>query len=110
MTIPSDYPKRIKDLRLRLGLTQVVLAEKLGVSFATVNRWENSQTKPSNLAWVMILDMEKEMRQDDCIKELALRLARGLSSEGNYLRDQLIVALADKVVELQNDISRLEDK
>jgi SNF2 family DNA or RNA helicase len=52
--LPLDYPTRIKRLRGRLGLTQVELAERLGVSFATVNRWENSQSRPSQLAWAQL--------------------------------------------------------
>jgi transcriptional regulator with XRE-family HTH domain len=31
-------------------LSQEDLARELGVSYATVNRWENSQAKPSKLA------------------------------------------------------------
>jgi DNA-binding transcriptional regulator YiaG len=31
-------------------LSQEGLARELGVSFATVNRWENSHVKPSKLA------------------------------------------------------------
>ena len=46
----SCTPAFIKDMRLRLGLTQEELAHKLGVSFTSVNRWENEQTKPSKLA------------------------------------------------------------
>jgi len=49
--IPSDYPARVKRLRNRLGLTQVELADRLGVAFATVNRWENGQAAPSSLSW-----------------------------------------------------------
>jgi len=52
--LPSDFPARIKRLRGRLGLTQGQLAERLGVSFATVNRWENRQSRPSRLAWEQI--------------------------------------------------------
>jgi SNF2 family DNA or RNA helicase len=37
-----------------MGLTQTQLAEMLGVSFATVNRWENNQARPSPLAWSQI--------------------------------------------------------
>ena len=36
----------IRRLRTRLGLSQQQLADRLGVSFATVNRWENGHTKP----------------------------------------------------------------
>jgi len=58
--IPPDYPTRIKQFRGRLGLTQVELAARLGVSFVTVNRWENGQTKPSPLAWSQILKFDED--------------------------------------------------
>ncbi len=38
--------QNIKELRQTLGLSQQALAELLGVSFATVNRWENGKAKP----------------------------------------------------------------
>ncbi len=47
----DDYAERIKRLRGAIGLTQQILADRLGVSFATVNRWENCQTMPSRLYW-----------------------------------------------------------
>lgn len=46
----DDYSKRIKSIRLALEFSQEELAHKLGVSFTSVNRWENGQTKPSKLA------------------------------------------------------------
>lgn len=46
----DDLPKHIKSLRKQLGLSQEELAQKLGVSFTSVNRWENGQTKPSKMA------------------------------------------------------------
>jgi len=36
----------IKQTRKKLNLTQESLAQKLGVSFSTINRWESGQTKP----------------------------------------------------------------
>jgi len=39
-------PEEIKTTRKQLGLTQRELASALGVAYATVNRWENSQTRP----------------------------------------------------------------
>lgn len=41
------YPEAIKTLRLELLLTQMELAAKLGVAFATVNRWENGLHEPT---------------------------------------------------------------
>lgn len=49
---------RIRRLREKLGLTQVRLAEVLGVSFASINRWENGQARPSALAWQQLLRLE----------------------------------------------------
>ena len=57
--VPPDYPQRIKELRARLGLTQVRLAELLNVSFASVNRWENGQARPSPLAWGQLAAAEQ---------------------------------------------------
>ena len=56
--LPSDYPRRIKSVRGIRGLTQTQFAELIGVSYATVNRWENGQSRPNNLAWRRILDIE----------------------------------------------------
>ena len=39
--------EEIRALRERLQLTQEVFAQILGVSFATVNRWENGKSEPS---------------------------------------------------------------
>jgi DNA-binding transcriptional regulator YiaG len=57
--VPPDYPERIKRLRAELGLTQTRLAELMGVSFASVNRWENGQSRPSPLAWRQIVRAEQ---------------------------------------------------
>ena len=53
----QDYPAQIKRLRARLGLTQVALAKSLGVSFPTINRWENGKARPSQLSWNQILKL-----------------------------------------------------
>jgi putative transcriptional regulator len=47
---PENFPELVKEVRRQLGLTQEELAHALGVSFATVNRWENGKTKPSKVA------------------------------------------------------------
>ena len=42
--------KQIKELRLKLGLTQEDFAHRLGVVLPTVSRWEHGKSKPSRLA------------------------------------------------------------
>jgi len=57
--LQEDTGRRIRRLRGKLGLTQVQFAELMGVSFASVNRWENGQSRPSPLAWQRILAAEE---------------------------------------------------
>jgi putative transcriptional regulator len=59
----DDLPMLLKSLRKKLGLSQEELAHRLGVSFTSVNRWENEQTKPSKLARRQIETLCKEF---DC--------------------------------------------
>ena len=47
---PENFPEQVKNVRRQLGLSQEELAHAIGVSFATVNRWENRKTLPSKLA------------------------------------------------------------
>lgn len=46
----SDYRELVKEVRRQLGVSQEDLARELGLSFATINRWENGQVQPSRLA------------------------------------------------------------
>ena len=62
--LPNDnYSSQIKQLRARLGLTQVMLAARLGVSFPTVNRWENGKSVPSQLSWNRLLEISGELSE-----------------------------------------------
>ena len=47
---PENFAKMVKEVRRQLGLSQEELAHELGVSFATINRWENGKTVPFKLA------------------------------------------------------------
>jgi len=49
-----DYIKSIKKLREKAFLSQTELAQILGVSFTTVNRWENGKFEPT-------IKMKKEL-------------------------------------------------
>lgn len=60
MSTPN-YPCFLRALRARCGLTQEKLAVRLGVTFATINRWENARAVPSPLALRQIAAMMAEM-------------------------------------------------
>ncbi|WP_392535045.1 helix-turn-helix domain-containing protein [Nostoc sp. C117] len=51
----------IHELRQELNLSQKQFAAKLGVSFKTVNRWENRHTVPSRIALKLIEEMLRQM-------------------------------------------------
>lgn len=57
----TDSAELIFQLRQTLGLTQEKLAQKLGVSFPTINRWENGRSKPSPLALKQIEDLLQDL-------------------------------------------------
>ena len=59
----KDIPKIIKKLRAALNLTQEQFAAKVGVTFSTVNRWENGKGKPSPLAMKQIEELQKKLDQ-----------------------------------------------
>lgn len=45
-----DYPTTILRLRAKLNLSQMALANLLGVSFTSINRWENGKYEPTKKA------------------------------------------------------------
>jgi len=47
---PEQFANTVKVVRNQLGLSQEELAHELGVSSATINRWENAKTVPFKLA------------------------------------------------------------
>lgn len=60
MTLQADFPAILRATRAALNLTQEQLAERLGVSFATVNRWEGGGNKPQRAAQEAILALARE--------------------------------------------------
>lgn len=50
----------IKQIRTYLNISQTEFAEQLNVTFATVNRWENSRAVPNKLAQSKMYDLCKE--------------------------------------------------
>lgn len=55
-----EIGKLVRSLRIETGLTQEKFAAQLGVTFPTINRWENNRATPSPLAMEKI---EKVLRR-----------------------------------------------
>lgn len=62
MDVPvrAEVAQRLQRLRAQLGLSQARLAAQLGVAFATVNRWERGQARPSAEHWQRIIRAEAD--------------------------------------------------
>ena len=58
--VKKDISKIVRELRTALDLTQEQFAAKIGVTFSTVNRWENGKGKPSPLAMKQIQELLKK--------------------------------------------------
>lgn len=56
-----NFAEKVKLVRNELKLSQEDLARELGVSFATINRWENGNYNPSRLA--------KKAFEDFCVSK-----------------------------------------
>ena len=72
MNPQTKIPRLIRELRDRMGLTQEKFAAKLGVTFPTINRWENGRAKPSPLAIQKIEEQLRSMgeRGSDLLAEI----------------------------------------
>lgn len=55
-----SFCEDIKEIRQKCFLSQEALAKELGVSFATVNRWEAGKTKPTYKTMKLIDDFCKK--------------------------------------------------
>ena len=60
----QDTSKKIRQLRAALGLTQEQFAAKIGVTYSTINRWENDKGKPSPLALLRIERLQQKINRD----------------------------------------------
>jgi DNA-binding transcriptional regulator YiaG len=51
----------VKELRRRLDLTQEQFAQKLGVTYSTVNHWENGKRAPQPFLLRRLMEMKEEL-------------------------------------------------
>jgi len=59
-----SFTDDIKEIRQKCFLSQEAFAKELGVSFATVNRWESGKTKPTYKTMKLIDDFCKQREID----------------------------------------------
>lgn len=59
-----DYQRIVKELREKLILTQREFADLLGVSFASINRWETGRYEPTIKVKRTIVELCKKNNVD----------------------------------------------
>ena len=57
----KDITTLIKQLRQKLSLTQEQFAQKVGVTYSTVNHWENGKRTPHPYLIQRLLEIKKEL-------------------------------------------------
>lgn len=57
----KDIPALVKELRERLDLTQEKFAQRVGVTYSTVNHWENGKRVPQPFLIRRLLDLKEEL-------------------------------------------------
>ncbi len=96
----------IKDVRKSLGLTQEEFAERLGVTFASVNRWENGKAVPQRSRVKAIQDLQRQEQANQSGRPThPLKLAEPRSDvfeRIDFGGDPEAVQLAVDAVRLQN--------
>src|SRR3546814_13461074 len=62
---PQQTAAAIRQLRARLNLSQEELADRLNVSYATINRWEAGKSKPQRAQRDAIEALASEIRSEE---------------------------------------------
>ena len=77
----------ILEIRNRLNVSQEDLAKMIGVSFATVNRWENGHSQPNKAAQLRLYDICKERNVDleDIIRKKIEKIAAYISESSKRM-------------------------
>ena len=57
MKTSNVFPQRLKELRLKKGLTQTELGEKVGVKQSTFTNWENGKREPNFETIIKLADL-----------------------------------------------------
>lgn len=73
-----DIGKNIRENRLRLGMTQQDLADRLNVTFQAVSRWENNEVEPSldtlnRMSEIFSISVDELMGREPEVKEVVVQ-------------------------------------
>ena len=90
LTDSQDIPATLRAIRASLDLTQQQLAERLGVSYTTVNRWEGGANRPQKAALEAIAALAAEAGLDaETVAEQPVEAAAGVTARRRGRRAQI---------------------
>lgn len=69
MANDKNVSRMVRTLRGRVGLTQEKFAARLGVTYPTVNRWENGRAQPSPLAMQQLKELARQLGDTRLMKQ-----------------------------------------
>ena len=92
----------LKNIRIHLNMSQTEFAEKLGVSFATVNRWENGRSVPNRLAQTKVYELCRE--KDVPVYEMMLKRIE-MAAEDIKLEDGRVLLYHGSKSGIEGDIA-----
>lgn len=90
-----DVPALVRELRERLDLTQEQFAQRLGVTYSTVNHWENGKRFPQPFLTARLLDLKAELDAGDAPSADSARERRSESDLSAAIR-QMVDRIVDR--------------
>lgn len=63
--VRSTVPALVRELRHRLALTQEQFAHRIGVTYSTVNHWENGKRVPLPFLVKRLVELQEELDSQD---------------------------------------------
>ena len=79
----------IKAIRSQARLSQEEFADRLGVTFATINRWENAKASPNKLAQTKLYDFCRENNVPIC--DMLLQKIKNAAEQIQVMSDRMIL-------------------
>ncbi|HOF41912.1 MAG TPA: helix-turn-helix transcriptional regulator [Candidatus Hydrogenedentes bacterium] len=61
----ASVSRLVRELRAHFALTQEQFAQKVGVTYSTVNHWENGKRRPQPFLIKRLLELKQEIEGDD---------------------------------------------
>jgi transcriptional regulator with XRE-family HTH domain len=101
-------------IRETLGISQEEMAGLLGISFATVNRWENGRSKPNKMAQLRLYDLcrEKGVELEGIVRNRISQVVSGLmeaeeaeTAEGNKKKQDIKILFHGSKSGIKGDIA-----